>query len=106
MTLKPILMATGMSLALLVTSGTGAADVKSMAADAAKDQAADLAKEKATDMAKDQAGAIMPATGGAAMPGAGPELEKLSRAVICDFSNIAADQSSQKSLKRLLDSSV
>ena len=36
----------------------------------------------------------------------GLELEKLSRAAICDFSNIAADQSSQKSLKRLLDSSV
>ena len=36
----------------------------------------------------------------------GPELEKLSRAAICDFSNIAADQSPQKSLKRLLDSSV
>lgn len=36
----------------------------------------------------------------------GLKLEKLSRAAICDFSNIAADQSSQKSLKRLLDSSV
>ena len=63
MTLKPILMATGLSLALLVSSGAGAADVKSMAADAAKDQAADLAKEKATDMAKDPAGAMLPKTG-------------------------------------------
>jgi hypothetical protein len=36
MTLKPILMATGLSLALLASSGAGAAD-KSMAADAAKD---------------------------------------------------------------------
>ena len=70
MTLKPILMATGLSLALLASSGAGAADVKSMAADAAKDQAADLAKEKVTGMAKDQAGAMLPKTGAAAIPGA------------------------------------
>jgi hypothetical protein len=46
------MIVTGLSLALLVSSGAGAAD-------AANDQAADLVKEKATGMDKDQAGAML-----------------------------------------------
>jgi hypothetical protein len=66
MTLKPILMATG--LTVLLTSAAWAADVKDLAADAAKDQAGKMAQEQATDRVKDKAGAMMPTPdAGAAM---------------------------------------
>ncbi|MCB1771836.1 MAG: hypothetical protein KDJ31_19375 [Candidatus Competibacteraceae bacterium] len=58
MTLKPIMIAT--SLSLLVSSAAWAADVKDMATDAAKDQAGKMAQEQATDRVKDKAGAMMP----------------------------------------------
>lgn len=59
MTLKPILMATSLSLTLL-SSSVWAADVKEMATDAAKDQAGKMAQEQATDVVKDKAGTMMP----------------------------------------------
>ncbi|HRD35643.1 MAG TPA: hypothetical protein PLR02_15480, partial [Rhodocyclaceae bacterium] len=70
MSVKPLL-ATTLTLALLLSGAAHAADPAAAAIDAAKSQATDAAKDKATDMVKDQAGQILPAAGGvgAALPG-------------------------------------